>query len=177
MAATDHYVSPKRQAFHHKDVRLAAGAGGGLEVTTCLSVRVRKLRMSRLARSMCACSTGSLLVLRPRKRSSLSRCHSAVLRASIVDCGSCASSINAQAMRGTILRIFSLCFLAYLFAVPVGAQRTIEFETSQATQADVALSPDGKWLIFAALVLSLLPGCCGLQALVITSRPRKLILP
>ncbi|UCC71021.1 MAG: PD40 domain-containing protein [Gemmatimonadota bacterium] len=46
-------------------------------------------------------------------------------------------------------------FLSLLWGAPVTAQqtdwRTIEFETSQVTSPDVALSPDGNWLVFTIL--------------------------
>jgi Tol biopolymer transport system component len=34
---------------------------------------------------------------------------------------------------------------------PVAATRIVEFETTQVSQPDVALSPDGQWLIFTML--------------------------
>ncbi|MDA2914863.1 hypothetical protein MYX77_13105, partial [Acidobacteriia bacterium AH_259_A11_L15] len=44
-----------------------------------------------------------------------------------------------------------LCLLACAFVGPVAAARTIEFETTEVTAADVTLSPDGQWLIFTML--------------------------
>jgi len=44
-----------------------------------------------------------------------------------------------------------LCSLLLVFAAPTAAARTIEFETTEVTEADVALSPDGDWLIFTML--------------------------
>ena len=44
-----------------------------------------------------------------------------------------------------------LCFLTCVLVGPVAAARTIEFETTEVTQADVALSPDGQWLVFTML--------------------------
>ena len=44
-----------------------------------------------------------------------------------------------------------LCFLTCVLVGPVAVGRTIEFETTEVTQADVALSPDGQWLIFTVL--------------------------
>ena len=44
-----------------------------------------------------------------------------------------------------------LCFLTCVPLGLVAAARTIEFETTEVTQADVALSPDGQWLVFTLL--------------------------
>ncbi len=44
-----------------------------------------------------------------------------------------------------------LCSLLLVLAGPTAAARTIEFETTEVTEADVALSPDGQWLIFTML--------------------------
>ncbi len=44
-----------------------------------------------------------------------------------------------------------LCFLTFVPMGPVAAARTIEFETTEVTGADLALSPDGEWLIFTML--------------------------
>ncbi len=44
-----------------------------------------------------------------------------------------------------------LCSLLLVLAAPTVAARTIEFETTEVTRADVALSPDGQWLIFTIL--------------------------
>ncbi len=44
-----------------------------------------------------------------------------------------------------------LCLLMCVPVGPVADARAIEFETTQVTQADVALSPDGQWLIFTML--------------------------
>ena len=41
--------------------------------------------------------------------------------------------------------------LMCVLVVPAAAARTIEFETTEVTAADVALSPDGHWLIFTML--------------------------
>ena len=45
--------------------------------------------------------------------------------------------------------------LSVLLVRPAAAQddgwRTIEFETSEVTTPDVAISPDGQWLIFTLL--------------------------
>src|SRR3990172_1344842 len=54
-------------------------------------------------------------------------------------------------MRGLLLGILAFSFLGSVSAVPVAAQRTIEFETTQVTQADVTLSPDDQWLVFTML--------------------------
>ncbi len=42
-----------------------------------------------------------------------------------------------------------LCALA--ISIPMAAAPTIEIETTEVTEADVALSPDGQWLIFTML--------------------------
>ena len=48
--------------------------------------------------------------------------------------------------------LFALvCFLTCVPVGPVAAARTIEFETTEVTQSDVALSPDGQWLVFTML--------------------------
>ncbi len=44
-----------------------------------------------------------------------------------------------------------VCLLTCVPVGPVAAARTIEFETTQVTQADVVLSPDGQTLIFTML--------------------------
>ena len=44
-----------------------------------------------------------------------------------------------------------LCSLLLVLAGPTAAARTIEFETTEVTRADVALSPDGQTLIFTIL--------------------------
>jgi len=44
-----------------------------------------------------------------------------------------------------------VCFLMCVLVSPVAAARTIEFETSEVTQSDVALSPDDQWLVFSML--------------------------
>ncbi len=44
-----------------------------------------------------------------------------------------------------------VCVLLCAFVGPLAAARTIEFETSEVTAADVALSPDGQTLIFTML--------------------------
>ncbi|MEE9472937.1 MAG: hypothetical protein V3V82_03020, partial [Acidimicrobiia bacterium] len=44
-----------------------------------------------------------------------------------------------------------LCSLLLVLAGPTAAARTIEFETTEVTDADVALSPDGQTLIFTML--------------------------
>ena len=48
----------------------------------------------------------------------------------------------------TILFPTLLCSLLLVLAAPTAVVRTIEFETTEVTEADVALSPDGQWLIF-----------------------------
>ncbi len=53
-------------------------------------------------------------------------------------------------MKAYLVRI-SLCLLTCALAGGLAAARTIEFETTQVTAADVALSPDGQWLIFTML--------------------------
>ena len=53
------------------------------------------------------------------------------------------------------LSILLAVFISLLVVGPAGAQnedwRTIEFETTEVTAADVTLSPDGEWLIFTML--------------------------
>ena len=44
-----------------------------------------------------------------------------------------------------------LCFLTCVPVGPIAAVRTIEFETTEVTSPDVAVSPDGEWLIFTIL--------------------------
>ena len=44
-----------------------------------------------------------------------------------------------------------LCSLLLILAGPTAAARTIEFETTEVTEPDVTLSPDGNWLIFTML--------------------------
>jgi len=44
-----------------------------------------------------------------------------------------------------------VCLLTCVPLGRVAAARTIEFETTEVTQADVALSPDGQWLVFTML--------------------------
>jgi len=48
------------------------------------------------------------------------------------------------------LMFLVLVFLLAMF-VPLTSSHTIEFETTQVTEADIALSPDGKWLVFTIL--------------------------
>ena len=45
----------------------------------------------------------------------------------------------------------AICLLMCVLIFPVAGARTIEFETTEVTAADVALSPDGQWLIFTML--------------------------
>ncbi len=44
-----------------------------------------------------------------------------------------------------------LCSLLLVLAAPTAVARTIEFETSEVTDAEVTVSPDGEWLIFTML--------------------------
>ncbi len=44
-----------------------------------------------------------------------------------------------------------LCSLLLILAAPTAAARTIEFTTTEVTEADVTVSPDGQWLIFTML--------------------------
>ena len=53
-------------------------------------------------------------------------------------------------MRTSIIRFHLSFFLIFLVTI-LAAARTIEFETTQVTAADVTLSPDGQWLIFTML--------------------------
>ena len=53
-------------------------------------------------------------------------------------------------MQSSWLRVF-VSLLAGVLIVPVVPAHTIEFTTTQVTEADVALSPDGRWLIFTML--------------------------
>ncbi len=53
-------------------------------------------------------------------------------------------------MKAYLVRIF-LCLLTCALVGGLAAARTIEFETTEVTAADVALSPDGQWLIFTIL--------------------------
>ncbi len=57
-------------------------------------------------------------------------------------------------MRVSIPAITVIAFLASPgsnAAAQEGVWRTIEFETSQVTEADVTVSPDGRWLVFSVL--------------------------
>lgn len=54
-------------------------------------------------------------------------------------------------MRRLIFRTLAFFFLVSVAAAPVAAQRTIEFEASEVTEAGVTVSPDGQWLIFTML--------------------------
>ena len=53
-------------------------------------------------------------------------------------------------MKAYLVRI-CLCLLTCALVGGLAAARTIEFETTEVTQADVTLSPDGHWLIFTLL--------------------------
>ncbi len=53
-------------------------------------------------------------------------------------------------MKAYLVRIF-LCLLTCALVGGLAAARTIEFETTEVTAADVTLSPDGQWLIFTML--------------------------
>ncbi len=53
-------------------------------------------------------------------------------------------------MKAYLVRIF-LCLLTCALVSGLAAARTIEFETTEVTAADVTLSPDGQWLIFTML--------------------------
>ena len=53
-------------------------------------------------------------------------------------------------MKAYLVRIF-LCLLTCALVGGLAAARTIEFETTEVTAADVAFSPDGQWLIFTML--------------------------
>ncbi len=57
---------------------------------------------------------------------------------------------TVSAMKTTLFSTL-LCSLLLVLAAPTAAARTIEFETTEVTAADVALSPDGQWLIFTIL--------------------------
>ena len=58
-------------------------------------------------------------------------------------------------MKSPRLSLWLAASLSLLLVCPLTAQddgwRTIEFETTEVTQADVAVSPDGEWLIFTML--------------------------
>ena len=58
--------------------------------------------------------------------------------------------LRAEAMKTYLFRTL-LCLLLCAFVGPLAPARTIEFETSEVTAADVALSPDGQTLIFTML--------------------------
>ncbi len=53
-------------------------------------------------------------------------------------------------MRSFWLRVL-LCLLIFGLVGQLAVARTVEFETTEVTAADVALSPDGQWLIFTIL--------------------------
>jgi imidazolonepropionase-like amidohydrolase/Tol biopolymer transport system component len=53
-------------------------------------------------------------------------------------------------MKAYLVRIF-LCLLTCALVGGLAAARTIEFETTEVTAADVTVSPDGQWLIFTML--------------------------
>ncbi len=52
-------------------------------------------------------------------------------------------------MKACLFYTFSLLLVAT--SGPLAADRSIEFETTEVTAADVALSPDSQWLIFTML--------------------------
>jgi imidazolonepropionase-like amidohydrolase/Tol biopolymer transport system component len=54
-------------------------------------------------------------------------------------------------MKTSTVPVLVTFLLACMLIVPAAAARTIEFETTEVTQADVTLSPDGQWLIFTML--------------------------
>ena len=53
-------------------------------------------------------------------------------------------------MKAYLVRIF-LCLLTCALLAGLAAARTIEFETTEVTEADVTVSSDGQWLIFTIL--------------------------
>ena len=53
-------------------------------------------------------------------------------------------------MKAYLVRIF-LCLVTCALLAGLAAARTIEFETTEVTAADVALSPDGQTLVFTML--------------------------
>ncbi len=63
--------------------------------------------------------------------------------------------MSAYSERQLRLSPWLTAFLWLLLVHPAVAQdddwRTIEFETSEVTAADVTISPDGQWLIFTML--------------------------
>ena len=44
-----------------------------------------------------------------------------------------------------------LCSLLFVLVGPATVARTVEFETTEVTAPDVAVSPDGEWLVFTML--------------------------
>jgi imidazolonepropionase-like amidohydrolase/dipeptidyl aminopeptidase/acylaminoacyl peptidase len=57
-------------------------------------------------------------------------------------------------MRVSILAVTAIAFLVLPVSTAEaqeGDRRTIEFETSQVTESDVTVSPDGRWLVFSVL--------------------------
>ena len=49
------------------------------------------------------------------------------------------------------LRGVAFCLLATALSSAAGDTGTIEFTTTEVTEADVTISPDGQWLIFTML--------------------------
>jgi hypothetical protein len=49
------------------------------------------------------------------------------------------------------LVVFSPRLSAQVTAAAEANRRTIEFQTSQVTESDVTVSPDGDWLVFSIL--------------------------
>ncbi len=58
-------------------------------------------------------------------------------------------------MKTSRFAVLCLACVSFLFVGPAAAHdndwRTIEFDTTEVTRADVTLSPDGDWLIFTIL--------------------------
>ncbi len=54
-------------------------------------------------------------------------------------------------MRTSVIRLQLSFLLIFLVTIPVVILRLVKFETTEVTSPDVAVSPDGQWLIFTLL--------------------------
>ncbi len=54
-------------------------------------------------------------------------------------------------MRTSVIRLQLSFPLIFLVTIRVATLRLVKFETTEVTSPDVAVSPDGQWLIFTLL--------------------------
>ena len=54
-------------------------------------------------------------------------------------------------MRTSVIRLQLSFLLIFLVTISVATLRLVKFETTEVTSPDVAVSPDGQWLIFTLL--------------------------